>query len=72
MSFVSLDSSHHYSAHKINEAFVLPKNLIFNPFQPKNTSLTPLKQLQTNSSTQNTQKRFRNLKSNLLVLVSLA
>jgi hypothetical protein len=69
VSFASLDSGHHCGGYKIKETFVLPKKLIFKPFQPKNTSLTPLKQLQTNSLTQNTQKIFKNPKSNLLVLV---
>jgi hypothetical protein len=61
VSSASLDFGHHYGSWKIKKAFVLHKSLIFKPFQPKNTSLTPLEQLQTNSLAQNTQKRFKKL-----------
>jgi hypothetical protein len=49
---------------KLGQQLFLPKNLILNSFQPKNTSPTSVEHLQTNSLTQNTQKSFKNSKSN--------
>jgi len=49
---------------KLRKCFFCPKNPIFMSFQTKKTSLTTLKQLQTNPSIQKTQKISKNLKSN--------
>jgi hypothetical protein len=49
---------------KSRKCFFCPKNPIFMSFQTKKTSLTTLKQLQTNPSIQKTQKISKNLKSN--------
>jgi len=49
---------------KSRKCFFCPKKPIFMSFQTKKTSLTTLKQLQTNPSIQKTQKISKNLKSN--------
>ena len=56
VSPVNPDSSHHSGGQKIKARLFFIQNLNFKPFQPKNTSITPLEHSQTNSSTQNTQQ----------------
>jgi hypothetical protein len=60
VSPTSLDFGHHYGSWKIRAKLFFFKIPNFLVIQPKNISITSLEHLETNSSTQNTQKHSKN------------
>jgi hypothetical protein len=60
MSLASPDFGYHYGSWKIRAKLFFFKIPNFLVIQPKNISITLLEHLETNSSTQNTQKHSKN------------